>query len=513
MVVPQAAEEEAQKAAEAAEKAAQKEAAQKAMEVAAAAARARVAAPEHAGDGAQQPRQNRRRIGELPPLQLALAEDLRRVWKNRAYDGYPFEVSRSSEDAYQAVWDRIVSAVGRTEGDGHAGLREFFYGATKFAWKRHGTKYDQRGYQLVLHAKDLGGAGLAVFKVGMSAMRLMHHVWDGESVADPEPKPGGDQLSFAGWRWWWGEFTLREFDEASIAVVMDNCWEPPDHHPIHSIDVNGCPLYDRGVAAVAHRLPASVTSLDLGNTGCSDAGASAIAEKLGQSLVKLNCCGNPAIGPRLRWLQDLPLSLEVLNLSKNVSIGEAGWEDLAGCRLLTSGESRLRKLDLSDSNLGCAGVEALAPHLPSVMEHGREGTWAERRRRVDQDGTSGHMSLHVNVSRCGIGDMGARALVAACAVSGRPQLILNVVVDGNLPSCRKIVDAAIQQVSISITVRSQDGTELFFKVKRASSLKMLMEVAAQRQGGCAAAMRFIFDGNRLVDTQTPDDVRDHSPAA
>jgi hypothetical protein len=53
---------------------------------------------------------------------------------------------------------------------------------------------------------------------------------------------------------------------------------------------------------------------------------------------------------------------------------------------------------------------------------------------------------------------------------------------------------------------SQDGTEVFFKIKRKSPLKKLMDVYAQRQGGTPSAYRFIFDGNRIVETQTPDDV-------
>ncbi len=48
---------------------------------------------------------------------------------------------------------------------------------------------------------------------------------------------------------------------------------------------------------------------------------------------------------------------------------------------------------------------------------------------------------------------------------------------------------------------------MFFKIKRKSPLKKLMDVYAQRQGGTPSAYRFIFDGNRIVETQTPDDVR------
>ena len=48
---------------------------------------------------------------------------------------------------------------------------------------------------------------------------------------------------------------------------------------------------------------------------------------------------------------------------------------------------------------------------------------------------------------------------------------------------------------------------MFFKIKRKSPLKNLMDVYAQRQGGIPSAYRFIFDGNRIVETRTPDDVR------
>jgi hypothetical protein len=41
-------------------------------------------------------------------------------------------------------------------------------------------------------------------------------------------------------------------------------------------------------------------------------------------------------------------------------------------------------------------------------------------------------------------------------------------------------------------------------------LKKLMDVYAQRQGGTPDAYRFIFDGNRIVETATPDDVSDVS---
>ena len=59
---------------------------------------------------------------------------------------------------------------------------------------------------------------------------------------------------------------------------------------------------------------------------------------------------------------------------------------------------------------------------------------------------------------------------------------------------------------VSLKVRGQDGTEVLFKVRSHSPLKKLMEVYAQRQGGTPSAYRFIFDGNRIVETQRPIDL-------
>ena len=59
---------------------------------------------------------------------------------------------------------------------------------------------------------------------------------------------------------------------------------------------------------------------------------------------------------------------------------------------------------------------------------------------------------------------------------------------------------------VSLKVRGQDGTEVSFKVRSHTPLKKLMEVYAQRQGGTPSAYRFIFDGNRIVETQRPIDL-------
>jgi small ubiquitin-related modifier len=60
--------------------------------------------------------------------------------------------------------------------------------------------------------------------------------------------------------------------------------------------------------------------------------------------------------------------------------------------------------------------------------------------------------------------------------------------------------------AVSVKVRGHDGTEVFFKILAMSPLKKLMDVYAQRQGLTPSAYRFIFDGNRIVETQTPLDL-------
>lgn len=49
----------------------------------------------------------------------------------------------------------------------------------------------------------------------------------------------------------------------------------------------------------------------------------------------------------------------------------------------------------------------------------------------------------------------------------------------------------------------QDGEEVFFKIKSTTQLKKLMDAYCQRQGLAANNVRFLFDGERLHEGQTP----------
>ena len=59
---------------------------------------------------------------------------------------------------------------------------------------------------------------------------------------------------------------------------------------------------------------------------------------------------------------------------------------------------------------------------------------------------------------------------------------------------------------LNLRVVSQDGSELFFKMKKTIPMSKLMNAYCQRQGVNLNAVRFIFDGSRLNSSQTPEDL-------
>ena len=57
--------------------------------------------------------------------------------------------------------------------------------------------------------------------------------------------------------------------------------------------------------------------------------------------------------------------------------------------------------------------------------------------------------------------------------------------------------------TLSVKVVSQDGTEIFFKCKPHTQMQKLMKAYAERQGVNLQSVRFLFDGERIRETQTP----------
>ncbi|KAI3681628.1 hypothetical protein L6452_36430 [Arctium lappa] len=63
-----------------------------------------------------------------------------------------------------------------------------------------------------------------------------------------------------------------------------------------------------------------------------------------------------------------------------------------------------------------------------------------------------------------------------------------------------------QTTHINLKVKGQDGNEVFFRIKRNTQLKKLMNAYCDRQSVEMNSIAFLFDGRRLRAEQTPDEL-------
>ena len=62
---------------------------------------------------------------------------------------------------------------------------------------------------------------------------------------------------------------------------------------------------------------------------------------------------------------------------------------------------------------------------------------------------------------------------------------------------------AVEHLNIKVT---DNNNEVFFKIKRTTQLKKLMDAFCERQGKAPSSVRFLFDGQRVQPTDSPDTV-------
>ena len=60
-----------------------------------------------------------------------------------------------------------------------------------------------------------------------------------------------------------------------------------------------------------------------------------------------------------------------------------------------------------------------------------------------------------------------------------------------------------EHLNIKVT---DNNNEVFFKIKRTTALKKLMDAFCDRQGKAPNTVRFLFDGTRVQATDSPDSV-------
>ncbi len=59
---------------------------------------------------------------------------------------------------------------------------------------------------------------------------------------------------------------------------------------------------------------------------------------------------------------------------------------------------------------------------------------------------------------------------------------------------------------VSLKVVNSDGAEVYFKIKRGTQLKKLMDAYCKKQGVQRSSVRFLFDGHQVDESKTPDEL-------
>lgn len=78
--------------------------------------------------------------------------------------------------------------------------------------------------------------------------------------------------------------------------------------------------------------------------------------------------------------------------------------------------------------------------------------------------------------------------------------------DGGSPHNLQKPEDAGQPEHLNIKV-TDNNNEVFFKIKRTTQLKKLMDAFCDRQGKTPNSVRFLFDGQRVQPQDNPDSVR------
>jgi len=73
--------------------------------------------------------------------------------------------------------------------------------------------------------------------------------------------------------------------------------------------------------------------------------------------------------------------------------------------------------------------------------------------------------------------------------------------NGSPPAGKPEEHAASEHLNIKVT---DNNNEVFFKIKRTTALKKLMDAFCERQGKAPNTVRFLFDGTRVQPGDSPD---------
>jgi len=77
--------------------------------------------------------------------------------------------------------------------------------------------------------------------------------------------------------------------------------------------------------------------------------------------------------------------------------------------------------------------------------------------------------------------------------------------DNGSPGAPEKAEGGGQSEHLNIKV-TDNNNEVFFKIKRTTALKKLMDAFCERQGKAPTSVRFLFDGSRVQPTDSPETV-------
>lgn len=71
---------------------------------------------------------------------------------------------------------------------------------------------------------------------------------------------------------------------------------------------------------------------------------------------------------------------------------------------------------------------------------------------------------------------------------------------------KSLIPEPFTKLGLLSIVSDRDGNEVFFRIKRSTQLKKLMNAYCDRQSVDFNSIAFLFDGRRLRGEQTPDEL-------
>lgn len=78
--------------------------------------------------------------------------------------------------------------------------------------------------------------------------------------------------------------------------------------------------------------------------------------------------------------------------------------------------------------------------------------------------------------------------------------------DGAGAAASHIPKKEVKNEPMAINVKDNNGNEILFKVRPQTKFKKLFTAYCERQGKNYDACRFVYDGTRLLDSETPAEV-------